>query len=235
MQSVDEWCTEFAGWAPSRKEDALRQLVATINRTNDENKRACSPFLKGVTLKTNNEQVYFAIREHMMNIQDARGIKGYISKPIAIRLGIVSESITGSSWASLMKTIENRGLVPGFRKHDESLPNQEGKGRRAAVYVCDECDLKALFDERSNLYDPTVPIDARKMSSIICKHIEGMLPNESVDMLDLAKEVDNPLFPKWTWQDLSQIQMFANTYLIPQLSESGAQFVSQGKILRRMS
>jgi hypothetical protein len=28
--------------------------------------------------------------------------------------------------------------------------------------------------------------------------------------------------------------MFANTYLIPKLSESGAQFVSQGKILRRM-
>ena len=234
MQSIDEWCTEFAGWAPSRKEDALRQLAATINRMSDSDKRVCSPFLKGVSLKTNNEELYFAIREHMLHTPDDRGIRGYISKPIAIQLGIISESMPRSSWASLMKTIENRGIIPGFHKHEKSLPNQEGKGRRASLFVCDECDLKALFDERSNLYDPTVEIDARKMSGIVCKHIEGMLPNESVDLLDLAKDVDNPLFPKWTWQDMSQIQMFANTYLIPQLNENGAQFVSQGKIIRRM-
>ena len=234
MKSVDEWCTEFAGWAPSRKEDALRQLSATVNRMNDSNRRVCSPFLKGVSLKTNNEELYFAIREHMLHTLDSRGIRGYISKPIAIQLGIVSESMPRSSWASLMKTIEKRGIVPGFRKHDKRLPNQEGKGRRAVLYVCDECDLKALFNERTNIYDPTDSKDARKMVEVASKRIEGMLPNESVDMLQIAKEVDSPLFPKWTWQDMSQIRVFVDTYLIPHLNESGATYVGAALKVRRV-
>ena len=234
MQSVDEWCTEFAGWAPSRKEDALRQLAATINRMNDPDKRACSPFLKGVSLKTNNEALYFAIREHMLHTMDDRGIRGYISKPIAIQLGIISESMPRSSWASLMKTIQNRGIIPGFRKHDKGLPNQEGKGRRAALYVCDECDLKSLFDERTNMYDPTSVKDATKMVEIVSKQIEGMLPNESVDMLQIAKQVDNPLFPKWTWQHMSQIRVFVDTYLIPHLNESEGTYAGAALKVRRV-
>ena len=234
MPSVDEWCTEFAGGAPSRKEDALRQLAATINRMKDAEKRACSPFLKGVSLKTNNEALYFAIREHMLHSMDDRGIRGYISKPIAIQLGIISESMPRSSWASLMKTIQNRGIIPGFRKHDKGLPNQEGKGRRAALYVCDECDLKSLFDERTNMYDPTSDKDAMKMVEIVSKQLEGMLPNQSVNILKIAKQVDNSLFPKWTWADTSQIRMFVDNYLLPHLNESGGTYTGAALIVRRV-
>ena len=232
-QTTDSWVQSFISMNPAIQEEALRQLKFALNNESEAIRRNASNFIKGVRVRNSNEDVYSAIKEHLTSFVDVRGIRGYINKPIAIEQGIVPADIPRSSWASIMKTFENRSYVAGFRKHDSKLPTTSGKaGARAALYITDDCDIDALFNERANLYDPKNPKDARRMVEIILESDRIVEPK--TDIITLTKQIQHPLFPKWTFNDLSQINTFLEHHLVPALHESGrGSWVSQGKILMR--
>ncbi len=229
-QTTDAWVQSFISMSIARQEEALRQLKFALNNESELVRKNAVQFIKGVRVRNSNEEIYAAIKEHLLTHFDVRGIRGYINKPIAIERNIVQADIPRSSWASIMRTFENRCLVDGFRKHHSKLQSN-GVGARAALYVTNDCDIDSLFNERANLYDPTNPTDAKRMVEII---LESGKMSQRTDIMSLTKEIKHPLFPKWSYNDLSQISQFLESHLIPSLEGGRDSWIAQGKIVTRV-
>ena len=227
----DEFDKEKRAWA-------LSGLAEMINRMDEEDRREAAVHLRQVKIRKGTEERVEKIVDHLINFKDERGYSGYITIRIAKDREIVPSDYNTSSWKSLMSKASKDPRLPNLRAHYAKLQTSSSICRQPTLYVTDNCPLQKLFDRRTLDYDVTDLEDARQMVNIISTHpmIVDAKPLAIVSLIDLSKSIEDPLFPKLSFNDKSLISTFVTQHLHAALPGGKPQWVIKAgvNVVRRV-